>query len=100
MAHNCVHGHSLMTPSLPNAKLRRLSRVRVWSLLFLVFTVLCFLSFSYRYLDDLSRQHAGTFGRRLLGEGTAVYSVFLLLPFVLLFAGTKQGDYVIAFTLP
>ena len=86
MAHNCVHGHSLMMPSLPNAKPQRLSRARVWSLLFLVFTVLCFLSFSYRYLDDLSRQHTGTFGRRLLEEATGGYSVFLLLPLVLLFA--------------
>jgi hypothetical protein len=77
-----------------------LLRARVRSLLFLVFTVLCFLQFNYRYLDDLSRQRAGTFGRRLLEEATGVYSVFLLLPFVLLFAGIKLSGYVIAFTLP
>src|SRR5882762_8256026 len=86
MAHNCVHDHTLMTTSVPNVKPQQLSRARVWSVLFLVFTFLGFLSFSYRYLDDLSRQHAGTFGRRLLEETTGVYSVFLLLPFVLLFA--------------
>lgn len=57
-----------------------------WGLFFLLFTALGFLSFSYRYLDDLARGHEGTLARRLLEEGTGVYSVLLLLPLVLRFA--------------
>jgi two-component system LytT family sensor kinase len=57
-----------------------------WWLLFLLFTAMGFLSFSYRYLDDLARGHMGTFPRRLLEEATGVYSVLLLLPFILHFA--------------
>jgi two-component system LytT family sensor kinase len=64
----------------------RLSRVRVWTVLFLISTGICISTLEYRYLDDLSRQRAGTFGTRLLEESTGVYSVFLLLPFVFLFA--------------
>src|SRR6266478_8301495 len=75
-----------MTTSLPNVKPPRLSRVRVWTVLFLIYSAILVVEFEYRYLDDLSRQHAGTFGRRLLEEATGVYSVFLLLPFVFLFA--------------
>jgi sensor histidine kinase YesM len=54
--------------------------------LFLIYSAILVVEFEYRYLDDLSRQHAGTFGRRLLEEATGVYSVFFLLPFVLLSA--------------
>jgi sensor histidine kinase YesM len=68
------------------AKPPRLSRARVWTVLFLIYTGFCVSALEYRYLDDLSRQHEGTFGRRLLEETTGVYSVFLLMPFVLLFA--------------
>ena len=75
-----------MTTPLSNAKPPRLSRVRVWTVLFLIYTAILVVEFEYRYLDDLSRQHAGTFGRRLLEEATGVYSVFFLLPFVVLFA--------------
>jgi two-component system LytT family sensor kinase len=57
-----------------------------WGLFFLLFTGIAFLSFSYRYLDDLARGHVGTFPRRLLEETTGVYSVLLLLPLVLRFA--------------
>jgi two-component system LytT family sensor kinase len=57
-----------------------------WWLLFPLFTAMGFLSFSYRYLDDLARGHVGTFPRRLLEEATGVYSVLLLLPFILRFA--------------
>jgi len=60
--------------------------IRGWSLLFLVFTALSVSAFGYRYLDDLSREHTGTFGRRLLEETTGAYSVLLLLPLVFLFA--------------
>jgi two-component system, LytTR family, sensor kinase len=72
------------TPTI--SKPPRLSRVRVWTVLFLIYTGICVSALEYRYLDDLSRQHTGTFGRRLLEESTGVYSVFLLLPFVLLFS--------------
>jgi two-component system, LytTR family, sensor kinase len=75
-----------MTTSLSNAKPPRLSQVRVWTVLFLIYSAILVVEFEYRYLDDLSRQHAGTFGRRLLEEATGVYSVFFLLPFVVLFA--------------
>ena len=68
------------------AKPPRLSRVRVWAVLFLIYTGFGISALEYRYLDDLSRQHEGTFGKRLLEESTGVYSVFLLLPFVFLFA--------------
>src|SRR5437773_9377268 len=57
-----------------------------WGLFFLLFTALGFLSFSYRYLDDLARGYVGTFPRRLLEEATGVYSVLLLLPLILRFA--------------
>jgi len=60
--------------------------IRGWSLLFLVFTALSVSAFGYRYLDDLSREHTGTFGRRLLEETTGAYSVLLLLPLVFVFA--------------
>jgi two-component system, LytTR family, sensor kinase len=75
-----------MTTTLTIAKPPRLSRVRVWTVLFLIYTGICVSAFEYRYLDDLSRQRSGTFGTRLLEESTGVYSVFLLLPFVFLFA--------------
>jgi len=75
-----------MATSLSNVKPPRLSRVRVWAVLFLIYSAILVVEFEYRYLDDLSRQHAGTFGRRLLEEATGVYSVFFLLPFVVLFA--------------
>ena len=75
-----------MTTSLFNVKRPHLSRVRVWTVLFLIYTAICISEFEYRYLDDLSRQHAGTFGRRLLEEATGAYSVFFLLPFIFLLA--------------
>jgi sensor histidine kinase YesM len=75
-----------MTTALSIAKPPRLSRVRVWTVLFLIYTGICVSALEYRYLDDLSRQRVGTFGTRLLEESTGVYSVFLLLPFVFLFA--------------
>lgn len=75
-----------MTIASPSVVPPRLSRARVWGILFLIYTGLLFFLFEYKYLDDLAREHAGTFGRRLLEEGTGVYSAFLLLPLVLLFA--------------
>jgi two-component system LytT family sensor kinase len=61
-------------------------RARTWMVLFVLYTLIAVLLTWYRYLDDLTRQHPGTFYRRVLEEGTGVYSVFLLLPFVFLFA--------------
>ena len=58
----------------------------MWMGLFVLYTLIAVLLTWYRYLDDLTRQHPGTFYRRVLEEGTGVYSVFLLLPFVFLFA--------------
>lgn len=75
-----------MSSTLAIAKPPRLSLVRVWTVLFLIYTGICVSALEYRYLDDLSRQREGTFGTRLLEETTGVYSVFLLLPFVFLFA--------------
>jgi sensor histidine kinase YesM len=75
-----------MTTTVLNVKPTPLPRVRVWTILFLIYTALGFFFFEYRYLDDLSRERPGTFGIRLLEEGTGVYTVFLLLPLVLRFA--------------
>jgi sensor histidine kinase YesM len=64
----------------------RSGRARMWILLFLLYTLIAVLMTGYRYLDDLTRQRHDTFYLRLLEEGTGVYSVFLLLPFVFRFA--------------
>jgi two-component system, LytTR family, sensor kinase len=74
-------------PTVPTIQLAsRQRRAFSWGPLFLLFTAIAFLSFGYRYLDDLARGHPGTFSRRLLEEATGVYSILLLLPFVLRFA--------------
>src|SRR6267378_3452702 len=62
------------------------SRARMWIGLFILYTLIAVLLTGYRYLDDLTRQHPGTFTMRVLEEGTGVYSVFLLLPLVFRFA--------------
>jgi two-component sensor histidine kinase len=59
-----------------------LSRPKVWLLTWAAFTVLGILDFQYRYLDDLARNHPGTFGMRLFEEMTGVYCALLLFPFV------------------
>jgi len=68
------------------ARLTNPRRARTWIILFLIYTLIAVLMTGYRYLDDLTRQRLDTFYMRLLEEGTGVYSVFLLLPFVFLFA--------------
>src|SRR5438552_6848452 len=68
-----------MSPARPR-------RARAWIVLFLLYTLIAVLLTGYRYLDDLTRQHPGTFYMRVLEEGTGVYSVFLLLPLVFRFA--------------
>src|SRR6267378_4329980 len=62
------------------------SRARMWIGLFILYTLIAVLLTGYRYLDDLTRQHPGTFTMRVLEEGTGVYSVFALLPLVFRFA--------------
>jgi two-component system LytT family sensor kinase len=70
----------------PTALPRRWSRATTWSVLFFLYTLIAVLMTGYRYLDDLSRERPGTFSIRTLEETTGVYSVFLLLPLVFLFA--------------
>jgi sensor histidine kinase YesM len=65
-----------------------LTRAQGWAILFLVYTGIFVLIFSYRYLDDLSRERPGTFGVRFLEEFTGVYSVFIILPLVIRMAGS------------
>jgi len=60
----------------------RLSQARIWLLLFFLFNLIALLTFGYFYLDDLTRQHTGTFSRRLLEQFTGAYSAFLLLPLI------------------
>ena len=62
------------------------SRRRTWIGLFVLYTLIAVLLTGYRYLDDLTRQHPGTFTMRVLEESTGVYSVFVLLPLVFRFA--------------
>jgi signal transduction histidine kinase len=50
-----------------------------WLGAFAIATALGLLQFAYRYLDDLTRDHPGTFGMRLLEEATGSYAGLLLL---------------------
>ncbi len=61
----------------------RLPRAQTWSVVFGAYTAIAILLTGYRYLADLSRQRSGTFGMRVLEEGTGVFTVFFLLPLVL-----------------
>jgi two-component system LytT family sensor kinase len=60
-----------------------LTRAQTWGALFLVYTAIFCLFFSYRYLDDLARERTGTFGIRFLEEATGTYAAFVLLPLIL-----------------
>jgi LytS/YehU family sensor histidine kinase len=71
------------TPTAPPA---RWPRALTWSVLFLLYTLIAVLMTGYRYLDDLTRERSGTFPIRALEEATGVYSVFLMLPLVFVFA--------------
>jgi two-component system LytT family sensor kinase len=75
-----------MTTTQRAVRSGQLPRAGTWAIFFLLFTTLGFLEFSYRFLDDLSRGHSGTFVRRLLEESTGAYTVLVLLPLVFLFA--------------
>lgn len=50
--------------------------------LFVLFTAIGLLFFSYHYLDDLARQHYGTAPARFIEEMTGAYAGFVLLPLV------------------
>lgn len=50
---------------------------RFWLIAAGAFSLAGLLRFSYFYLDDLTRLHAGTFGRRLLEESTGSYTALL-----------------------
>lgn len=76
-----------MGPTRDQTRLLGLTRAQGWGILFLVYTAIFVLIFSYRYLDDLARERPGTFGVRFLEEFTGVYSVFVLLPLVFRAAG-------------
>jgi sensor histidine kinase YesM len=78
-----MNGTAINETAAPPAGSRR---GRMWIVLFFLYTLIAVLMTGYRYLDDLTRQIHGTFPRRALEEGTGVYSVFLMLPFVFLFA--------------
>jgi two-component system, LytTR family, sensor kinase len=53
-----------------------------WLAGFAIFTIFGLLEFSYRYLDDLARNHEHTFARRLLEEMTGAYSAAIFFPLV------------------
>jgi len=55
------------------AGLLGITRAQGWGILFLIYTAIFVLIFSYHYLDDLSRQRPGTFTVRFLEEFTGVY---------------------------
>ena len=74
-----------MHSAAPSSALR-LSPLRTWLLLFLLFTLIAFFTFGYVFLDDLTRQHSGTLSRRLLEQVTGAYSAFVLLPLILRYA--------------
>ena len=72
-----------MAKAAPQAGVLGLSRAQGWGILFFVYSALAVLFFLYHYLDDLSRQRAGTSHFAHIEELTGVYTVFLLLPLVL-----------------
>jgi two-component system LytT family sensor kinase len=69
-----------MANALPNSLPPRVPRKLVWTILFLIYVAIFVLLFSYKYLDDLTREHHGTFWLRFLEELTGVFSFFALLP--------------------
>jgi two-component system, LytTR family, sensor kinase len=60
--------------------------VWTWTALFLLFTALGLLKFSYLYLDDLARERIGTALVRGIEELTGAYTAFVLLPLIVWFA--------------
>lgn len=63
-----------------------MSLVRRSGWLFLLFTAIGLLFFSYHYLDDLARGQSGTLLHRFIEEMTGAYTAAVLMPFVIWFA--------------
>jgi two-component system LytT family sensor kinase len=80
----------MAAPQKPS-QLPQLPQKVTWTFLFFVYTMIFGLLLGYRYLDDLTREHAGTFGLRFLEEFTGVYSFFVLLP--LMFRAAKYNFF-------
>ena len=59
----------------------RFSRAQTWTVLFLFFTGIAFLSFNYKYLDDLARLHSGTLPRHLLLRARSSHFYGSTIPF-------------------
>lgn len=70
----------------PDRQTRSPGRLNGFVIWFAVFTAITLLIFCYRYLDDLTRGHSGTFITRLIEELTGGYSAALLFLLVLKFA--------------
>ncbi len=58
----------------------------MWLLIFAGFTALAILNTTHLYLDDITRNHVGTFPRRVIEEFTGSYDAFVLIPMVIWFA--------------
>src|SRR5689334_25267804 len=52
----------------------------VWLAGFASCAAIGFLLVTYKYLDDITRNHPGTLPMRLLEEGTGVFTAMLLFP--------------------
>src|SRR5581483_6311475 len=68
---------SLVPPSESPPRLR-------WQWVAGLFAAAFVTRFAYFYLDDLTRQTSGTFGRRLLEESTGVVAALLFFPIVVI----------------
>ena len=77
-----MYSSVLLKGQSANDRYAVMSRVTTWFLVFVGFTMLGFLNFEYRYLDDLARNLQRTFAMRMFEEMTGAYSAFLLFPLV------------------
>ncbi|HVX40224.1 MAG TPA: histidine kinase [Gemmatimonadaceae bacterium] len=55
-----------------------------WPAVLAMFTAIGVLRFTYFYLDDITRGHAGTLASRLLEESTGAYAAMLVFPIIAL----------------
>lgn len=53
-----------------------------WTALLALFTAIGVLRFTYFYMDDITRGHAGTLASRLLEESTGAYAAMLVFPII------------------
>ncbi|MBV8639219.1 MAG: histidine kinase [Candidatus Eremiobacteraeota bacterium] len=63
----------------------KLNARTTWLLIFAGFTLLACLNTAHYYLDDLTRNHPGTFMQRVVEEFTGAYGAFVLLPMIIWF---------------